>query len=80
MGRYGPKTIAPPVRVASEGRRRGCDHGTSLHVGAYSLIPNSNRGRNALCPPAHRQGGYHGYPIPLDDDFRLVVEKQWQRR
>ena len=26
------------------------------------------------------QGVYHGYPIPLDDDFREIVINEWQRR
>lgn len=27
----------------------------------------------------HEQGHYHGYPMPADDDFRLVVLAAWQR-
>ena len=26
------------------------------------------------------QGIYHGYPLPLDDDFRSVVLSEWQKR
>lgn len=26
------------------------------------------------------QGVYHGYPLPLDDDFRGVVLSEWQKR
>ena len=26
------------------------------------------------------QGRYHGYPMPLDDDFRAIVLTEWRRR
>jgi hypothetical protein len=26
------------------------------------------------------QGVYHGYPMPLDDDFRTVVMDEWSKR
>jgi len=26
------------------------------------------------------QGGYHGYPMPADDDFRRLVLLEWNRR
>jgi hypothetical protein len=26
------------------------------------------------------QGHYHGYPVPLDDDFRVNVLEEWNRR
>ncbi len=25
-------------------------------------------------------GTYHGYPMPMDDDFRRVVEREWLER
>ena len=26
------------------------------------------------------RGIYHGYPVPMDDDFRSVVDREWQSR
>lgn len=26
------------------------------------------------------QGIYHGYPMPMDDNFRFIVLKEWSRR
>lgn len=26
------------------------------------------------------QGVYHGYPMPIDDDFRMVVIREWKNR
>jgi hypothetical protein len=26
------------------------------------------------------QGIYHGYPMPADDDFRITILREWQRR
>jgi len=26
------------------------------------------------------QGVYHGYPVPIDDDFRKLILKEWTRR
>ena len=26
------------------------------------------------------QGVYHGYPMPIDDDFRITILREWARR
>lgn len=26
------------------------------------------------------QGAYHGYPVPVDDDFRRIIKDEWERR
>lgn len=26
------------------------------------------------------QGSYHGYPLPLDDDFRATILREWKER
>lgn len=52
------------------------DHGWPQNIWAISEVGEAFEAQleNSV------QGIYHGYPMPIDDDFRLEVIREWQIR
>jgi len=70
---------------ATELLRKGLDKGMCSHCSSQEWPQNvwavSLDGEIFEAQLENReQGAYHGYPVPVDDDFRRVIQREWENR